>query len=290
MPVTSEQASELYRQVLSESSPSEIRDDIDVTNKGGGGSLAPLIKRLVLSRLAGHPLGHDLHREHGDVYSTGVPPQDARFSFRVTASSENKAWTNVTRAEATEFVESGGIFLMIWNPPDANRDRQLIAFCVPPSHPEFSEALQAPALQERVMFRITQTGNGDLFVGRLGDAEPFPIPEAWVTRIRLNEAETKFLLDGPVVPDRLTRELRGQGFERSSKIRRALEDHAMAMATDYLAEEGYEVEDVHTKKPYDLIARRGGERSSPSFAGKSGRGRRHGWGVPPLEVLVHLLA
>ncbi len=32
------------------------------------------------------------------------------------------------------------------------------------------------------------------------------------------------------------------------------------------------------------------KRSSPSFAGKSGRGGRHGWGVPPLEVLVHLLA
>ncbi len=30
--------------------------------------------------------------------------------------------------------------------------------------------------------------------------------------------------------------------------------------------------------------------SSPSCAGKSGRGGRHGWGVPPLEVLVHLLA
>ncbi len=32
------------------------------------------------------------------------------------------------------------------------------------------------------------------------------------------------------------------------------------------------------------------EWSSPSCAGKSGRGGRHGWGVPPLEVLVHLLS
>jgi hypothetical protein len=58
----------------------------------------------------------------------------------------------------------------------------------------------------------------------------------------------------------------GQGYLASAEQRRAIEDHAMALATQYYARLGWEVTDVSLHEPYDLRCTRAG--------------------VPPLHVEV----
>jgi Domain of unknown function (DUF3883) len=48
----------------------------------------------------------------------------------------------------------------------------------------------------------------------------------------------------------------GQGFARTPQERTAIEDHAMAAAMQYFKAERFVVEDVHLKRPYDLLCRR----------------------------------
>lgn len=49
---------------------------------------------------------------------------------------------------------------------------------------------------------------------------------------------------------------RSQGFLLDSKLRKALEDHAMAAARRHFESEGYEVEDHSKNHPYDLLCQR----------------------------------
>jgi hypothetical protein len=50
---------------------------------------------------------------------------------------------------------------------------------------------------------------------------------------------------------------KGQGFARTPQERRALENHAMAVAKKYFRHEGFDVEDVSARRSYDLLCRRG---------------------------------
>ena len=52
---------------------------------------------------------------------------------------------------------------------------------------------------------------------------------------------------------------RDQGFIRESAIRLAIERHAMERATKHFRDLGYQVQDVHTNRPYDLLCTRGVE-------------------------------
>lgn len=48
----------------------------------------------------------------------------------------------------------------------------------------------------------------------------------------------------------------GRGFARTPQQRRALEDHSMAAAKTHFRREGFEVEDVSARQPYDLLCKR----------------------------------
>jgi hypothetical protein len=48
----------------------------------------------------------------------------------------------------------------------------------------------------------------------------------------------------------------GQGFARTPQERTAIEDHAMAAATQYFQAKRFVVKDVHLSRPYDLLCRR----------------------------------
>lgn len=50
---------------------------------------------------------------------------------------------------------------------------------------------------------------------------------------------------------------KGQGFARTPEERQALEDRAMAVAKKYFRDEGFGVENVSARRPYDLLCRRG---------------------------------
>jgi Domain of unknown function (DUF3883) len=49
---------------------------------------------------------------------------------------------------------------------------------------------------------------------------------------------------------------KGQGFARTPQERRALEHHAMKVATKYFTDKGFHVKDVSTRRPYDLLCTR----------------------------------
>lgn len=51
----------------------------------------------------------------------------------------------------------------------------------------------------------------------------------------------------------------GQGFASSAEFRKAVEEHAMAMAIHHFRALGYLVEDTSQTRPYDLVATRGDE-------------------------------
>ncbi|MGD0461795.1 MAG: DUF3883 domain-containing protein [Tepidisphaeraceae bacterium] len=52
---------------------------------------------------------------------------------------------------------------------------------------------------------------------------------------------------------------RGQGFRVSPAVRRAVEKRAMTLATKHFENQGYQVEDVHTRESYDLSCTKGAE-------------------------------
>jgi hypothetical protein len=52
---------------------------------------------------------------------------------------------------------------------------------------------------------------------------------------------------------------KGQGFARTSLERRLLEKRAMTAAEQYFCKQGFTVEDVSARRPYDLLCRRGSE-------------------------------
>jgi hypothetical protein len=53
---------------------------------------------------------------------------------------------------------------------------------------------------------------------------------------------------------------KSQGFLLDSKLRKALEDYAMELATKYFRSRGYNVEDHHKDHPYDLRCAKNNER------------------------------
>jgi hypothetical protein len=64
----------------------------------------------------------------------------------------------------------------------------------------------------------------------------------------------------------------GQGYADSPEVRRAIELQAMAHATKYFVDLGYEVEDTSANRPYDLVARRGAEHWYVEVKGTQSRG------------------
>ena len=64
----------------------------------------------------------------------------------------------------------------------------------------------------------------------------------------------------------------GQGFRESFEERRAIELHAMAMATEHLELAGWTVEDVSTTRSYDLHCKRAGEVLRCEVKGTTGDG------------------
>jgi hypothetical protein len=50
---------------------------------------------------------------------------------------------------------------------------------------------------------------------------------------------------------------KGQGFARTPKERKAIENRAMEVAKRYFGKKGFDVEDVSARRPYDLLCRRG---------------------------------
>jgi len=250
MPLNSVQSGEFFRNALAATlSPEDIKT-IPVTRKGGGGSAAPLVKRIALNRLRRLAQTASIRNVDGDVYAVGEGDEEARFSFRVTASVEASAWTNVTRSEIADLSAHGGIYLMLWNPPGDDRNRSLYAFCIPATAAVLAAIEDDGSVMLRVSRNPEQAGH---FTGRLTGHAPFVVPREWVADLRLGPVETAYLQEATADADRIAREHRGQGFERSSKVRRALEQRAMDHATEFYTLAGYQVDDVHTRKPYDLV-------------------------------------
>ena len=64
-----------------------------------------------------------------------------------------------------------------------------------------------------------------------------------------------------------------QGFQLSLAARRAIELRAVALATELLASEGWQVEDVSAIQSYDILIRRGPEIGYVEVKGTTGSGR-----------------
>jgi hypothetical protein len=56
-----------------------------------------------------------------------------------------------------------------------------------------------------------------------------------------------------VIEQRAGQSRRGQGFQSSVQVRRATELHAMRSAIEHFSDEGWQVEDVSTRSPFDLM-------------------------------------
>lgn len=65
--------------------------------------------------------------------------------------------------------------------------------------------------------------------------------------------------DSTIAAEKALARSKGQGFARTSAERRLLERRAMALAARYFREQGFEVEDVSARRPYDLLCRRESE-------------------------------
>jgi len=75
------------------------------------------------------------------------------------------------------------------------------------------------------------------------------------------------------VSDRLAEEIeRKAGFQPNSKIRKAVELHAMRLAEIEMQKRGYEVKDVSSKKPYDLYCEKKGKCKYVEVKGTQGIG------------------
>jgi hypothetical protein len=65
--------------------------------------------------------------------------------------------------------------------------------------------------------------------------------------------------DSAIAAEKALARSKGQGFPRTSSERRALEDRAMALAKRHFRKQGFRVEDVSARRPYDLLCKRGAE-------------------------------
>ncbi|MFJ1932692.1 MrcB family domain-containing protein [Kitasatospora sp. NPDC088160] len=71
---------------------------------------------------------------------------------------------------------------------------------------------------------------------------------------------------------RSSRSARGQGFRLTVEERRAVELHAVLMATEYFQGQGWEVKDVGAKESFDLLLSRGGGRLHVEVKGTTSEG------------------
>ena len=63
--------------------------------------------------------------------------------------------------------------------------------------------------------------------------------------------------EGAAAAEKALARSQGQGFARTPQERRALEDHAMSAAKKHFRRQGYKIEDVSSRRPYDLLCRKG---------------------------------
>jgi hypothetical protein len=66
----------------------------------------------------------------------------------------------------------------------------------------------------------------------------------------------------------------GQGFSSSPERRKAVELHAMSVATDYFENRGFEIEDTSANKPYDLVAKKGADKLYVEVKGTTAGGEQ----------------
>jgi len=231
---------------------------LPVTAKGGVASAAPVLKKILLGRLESHATLH-LRNIKGDIYEGGTVPSERRFSFRVTAAPRPETWANVSSAEARELRQQGGIYLVIWNPPDQRRNRTLITFSVPVDTPGFFDALEPD--QQYVKLYVKPMDNGYKAVLKQESRHELTLDlkGEWVAEIKLADWEAEWLQDLKPATDSVTRAMQSQGYERSPAVRKAIEQHAMGIAIKFFKDDGYEVKDVHKKRPYDLEISKNGE-------------------------------
>jgi hypothetical protein len=77
----------------------------------------------------------------------------------------------------------------------------------------------------------------------------------------------------PAVVQSVEQEIeRAAGFQPNSKIRKAIELHAMGRAKKEFEARGYRVEDVSKRRPYDLLCTKPGERKCIEVKGSQGEG------------------
>jgi hypothetical protein len=92
--------------------------------------------------------------------------------------------------------------------------------------------------------------------------------EPWIERVLtfvddykandiLAEPEADAEDEGAAAAERALARSQGQGFARTPKERRALENHAMDAATKYFRDKGFRVKDVSKVRPYDLECKKG---------------------------------
>lgn len=91
-------------------------------------------------------------------------------------------------------------------------------------------------------------------------------PESWAAYLTEKGAEAAVEIETIVNPQKQ------QGFGLNAAERKAVELHAMGMATDFLKKEGFDVEDVSQKSPFDLLATKAGKSISVEVKGTTGIG------------------
>ena len=156
----------------------------------------------------------------------------------------------------------------------------------PVAHPELWHANESET-QELVMVRYVMSPPLPLWLGEPGDdvLRRLPVSRArGGTVFRLTEELWEQVLaalggwpDEPVEADvvqRVLRSGRGQGFQLDQATKDAVERLAMERADDWLRAGGWEVEDVHARKPYDLVGRRDGEEIRVEVKGTVTSGER----------------
>jgi hypothetical protein len=213
-----------------------------------------------------------LHNIKGDIYGGGTVPNERRFSFRVTAAPRQETWANVSASEASELRQQGGIYLVIWNPPDHRRNRILITFCVPLDTPGFFDALGRD--EQYVKLYVKPVGNGyKAVLKKEGRPErALDLNDQWVAEIRLADWEADWLRETRPARESVTRAMQAQGYEQSPAVRRAIEEHAMQTAIKFFVDKGYAVKDEHKKKPYDLLVSKDGDTTRVEVKGTRSAG------------------
>lgn len=135
------------------------------------------------------------------------------------------------------------------------------------------KALRRLGLGEHEMAQVARLVNGaPRRLKRLEDAAGLGMDETITLYDSLTRAAA--LLEEPVpgksdaqdlddgaaaMPKDVTRQRTGQAYVEDPRVRRAIERHAMALATDYYASRGFTVQDASAIRPFDLLFRRGEE-------------------------------